>query len=175
MFGLKKKRRVGRPLKGGKKRTRVSFTLPPEHLEWLHRQSMVVGKSMSEVVERALYKARSGGVKAVREPSLQYDGGTRSHVAVSREKISNFCRKHHIQKLALFGSVLTDKFGPDSDVDILAQFEEGQAPGLFEMVSLEEKLSAIFHGYAIDLKTPQELSRYFRSKILEEAEVIYKK
>ena len=86
---------------------------------------------------------------------------------ISEDKIADFCRRHHIRRLALFGSVLRDDFGPESDVDVLVEFEEGHVPG-FEFVSMEDELSGIV-GRKVDLHTPASLSRYFRDEVLAEA------
>ena len=95
----------------------------------------------------------------------------RSRIDLPREKIADFCRRRHIRRLALFGSVLTDEFGPDSDVDVLVTFEPGHAPG-FDFVDIEDELSEIL-GRKVDLNTPGFLSRYFRGKVAAEAEVYY--
>jgi len=96
---------------------------------------------------------------------------SRAHIVVPDGQIAAFCRKHHIRKLALFGSVLTSDFGPDSDVDVLVEFEPGRVPGLafFEM---ERELSEIL-GRKVDLNTPNFLSPYFRERVAQEAEVQY--
>ena len=92
-------------------------------------------------------------------------------IAINREKIAEFCRRHHIRRLSLFGSVLRDDFGPDSDVDVLVEFETGHVPGL-AFFGMEAELSQIL-GRKVDLSTLQFLSRYFRDEILNEAEEQY--
>ena len=91
----------------------------------------------------------------------------------SQHKISEFCRRHHIRRLALFGSILRDDFSPASDVDVLVEFEPGHTPGYFGMFDLAEELSPFFGGRRIDLRTPADLSRYFRHEVLAEAEIQY--
>jgi hypothetical protein len=93
------------------------------------------------------------------------------HIEVPKEKIVEFCRRHHVRRLALFGSVLRDDFRPDSDVDVLVEFEPQHIPGL-AFFGMEAELSEIF-GRKVDLHTPQFLSRYFRDAVLKEAEVQY--
>jgi predicted nucleotidyltransferase len=88
---------------------------------------------------------------------------------IDREMIAEFCRRNHIRKLAFFGSVLGDDFGPESDIDILVEFEPGHVPG-FAFFSMEEELSEII-GRKVDLNTPQFLSPYFRDAVLAKAEV----
>jgi predicted nucleotidyltransferase len=96
---------------------------------------------------------------------------SRSHVLIPSKMLEQFSQKHHIRKLALFGSVLRDDFRPDSDVDVLVEFEEGCTPG-FGMVSLEIELSGLI-GKKVDLRTPEDLSHYFREQVVKEAEVRY--
>lgn len=92
-------------------------------------------------------------------------------IAIDRQRIADFCRRHHVRRLAVFGSVLRDDFGPDSDVDILVEFEPGHIPG-FAMVNLEDELSAMV-GRKVDLHTPGSLSRYFRDRVIGEAQDQY--
>jgi predicted nucleotidyltransferase len=85
--------------------------------------------------------------------------------------IAAFCRRHRIRKLSLFGSVLRDDFRPDSDIDVLVEFESGHTPGL-AFFAIQDELSAIL-GREVDLNTPAFLSKYFRDQVLKEAEVQY--
>ena len=94
-----------------------------------------------------------------------------ARLALDAAQIEAFCRRHHIRKLALFGSVLRDDFRPDSDVDVLVEFEPGHVPGL-SFFSMEAELSEILARKA-DLNTPQFLGRYFRDEVEAEAEVQY--
>lgn len=96
-----------------------------------------------------------------------------AHITVDRERLAEFCRKHHIRRLALFGSVLRDDFRPESDIDVLVEFDPGHIPGLFGIARLEQELSALLEGRKVDLRTPEDLSRYFRDDVLREAEVQY--
>jgi uncharacterized protein len=91
----------------------------------------------------------------------------------SRQTFAEFCERHHIRKLSLFGSVLREDFRSDSDVDVLVVFEPGHVPGFFRLFDLEEELSAIFGGRKVDLRTPEDLSRYFRQEVEAGAEVQY--
>ena len=90
-----------------------------------------------------------------------------------RREIAAFCRRHGIRRLALFGSVLREDFGPDSDVDVLVEFQPDTSVGFFELYDMEQELSAILGGKEVDIQTPSSLSKYFRDEILEEAEVQY--
>jgi predicted nucleotidyltransferase len=92
-------------------------------------------------------------------------------IKVNKDEIERFCRRHRIRRLALFGSVLRDDFGPDSDVDVLVEFEDGHVPGL-AFFSMESELADIL-GRKVDLNTPRFLSRHFRDEVLDEAEDQY--
>ncbi len=95
-----------------------------------------------------------------------------ARISIDREKIAEFCRRHHIRRLALFGSVLRGDFRPDSDVDVLVEFEPGATAGFLRLAAMELELTEIL-GRRADLRTAAELSRYFRDEVLREAEVQY--
>jgi predicted nucleotidyltransferase len=94
-------------------------------------------------------------------------------VEIPRLLLADFCRQHHIRKLALFGSVLRDDFGPESDIDVLVEFEPDHVPGLIGLAGLELQLSEIFGGRPVDLNTPGFFRPELRQKILQEAVVQY--
>ena len=100
---------------------------------------------------------------------------TKPKIEIPREKLVEFCRKHHIRKLALFGSVLRDDFGPDSDVDVLVEFEPGHTPG-FAFITIQDELKAILKR-EVDLLTFKsiESSRNYirRAAILSSAREVY--
>jgi len=87
-------------------------------------------------------------------------------------EIAEFCRRHHIVRLALFGSILRDDFAPDSDIDVLAEFEKGHRVGLFTLTAIEMEL-AVLLGRKVDLNTAGFLSPYFRDEVLAEAVPLY--
>lgn len=93
-------------------------------------------------------------------------------LAINKEKVNVFCKKYHIVYLALFGSILTSHFTASSDVDILVKFEREHTPTLFDLVDMETELSSIV-GRSVDLKTPNDLSPYFRDEVLANAATIY--
>ncbi len=93
------------------------------------------------------------------------------NLVIPRDKIADFCRRHHIQRLAVFGSALRDDFSPDSDVDVLVNFQKGREPG-FAFFGMQDELTELL-GRKVDLHTPGFLSRYFRDKVLQEAEDQY--
>ncbi len=94
-------------------------------------------------------------------------------IELDKRQIAAFCRQRHIRRLAVFGSALRSDFAPDSDVDILIEFVPGHVPGLFGIARMERELSALLGGRKVDLRTPEDLSRYFRQQVLDEAEVQY--
>jgi len=95
-----------------------------------------------------------------------------ARISIDRERIAEFCRRNHIRKLSLFGSVLRDDFRLDSDVDVLAEFEPGAVVGLIRLAGMEIELSEML-GRKVDLNTAGFLNRYFRARVLAEAEVQY--
>jgi predicted nucleotidyltransferase len=94
-------------------------------------------------------------------------------IKIPHEKIEAFCKKNHIRKLAVFGSVLREDFGPKSDIDVLVEFERGKTPGL-AFFNMQAELSEIL-GRRVDLNTPGFLSKQFREQVLREAQVQYVK
>jgi uncharacterized protein len=94
-----------------------------------------------------------------------------ARISVDKKRIAAFCRKHHIRRLSFFGSVLREDFHPDSDVDVLVEFEPGHVPGL-AFFEIERELSEIL-GRQVDLNTPRFLNPYFRDQVLAEAEAQY--
>lgn len=94
-------------------------------------------------------------------------------ISIKKDKLVEFCKKHHIQQLAIYGSALRGDFGPESDVDVLVDFEPGHTPGFFKLFEMEEELSSLLGWKKVDLRTPQDLSRYFRDKVIQGAEVQY--
>ena len=85
-----------------------------------------------------------------------------------REAVADFCRRHHVLRLSLFGSVLREDFRPESDVDVLVEFEPTHVPGFIRMAAMENELSKLFDR-KVDLLTPNSISHYFRAKVLREA------
>jgi uncharacterized protein len=92
-------------------------------------------------------------------------------ITVPREELLEFCRRNRIQRLALFGSVLRDDFGPDSDIDVLVEFEPGHRLG-YGFFALQDELSRIL-GRRVDLNTREDLSRYFRDEVARAAVPVY--
>jgi len=91
---------------------------------------------------------------------------------VDTTRITGFCRANRIAKLSVFGSALSKALRPDSDIDILVQFEPGREPGLLALARMQRELSAMF-GRQVDLRTPEDLSRHFRDEVMARAEVLY--
>jgi hypothetical protein len=93
------------------------------------------------------------------------------NVIMPKDRIMDFCRRHHIRRLSVFGSALRDDFTDESDVDVLVEFQKGCEPG-FAFFDMQDELAELL-GRTVDLHTPNFLSRYFRDKVLQEAEVQY--
>jgi len=94
---------------------------------------------------------------------------------ISKEQIADFCEKNQIRRFAFYGSVLRDDFDPESDIDVLVELEPNHTIGLFEMAQMEIDLSELMGGRRVDLRTPQDLSKYFRDKVIAEAVVQYER
>jgi len=95
-------------------------------------------------------------------------------VSITKDQIADFCQRNHIRKFAFFGSILRDNFRPDSDIDVLVEFDPDAHVGLMRVVGIERELSELI-GRKVDLRTPKELSKYFRDEVVAEAEVQYEK
>ena len=104
--------------------------------------------------------------------NIQVIGKARK-LRISKKKIMEFCKRHHIRRFSLFGSVLREDFTPDSDVDMLVEFKTGHTSGLLKFVEMKEELSSLFDGRKVDLRTPHDLSRCFRDDVLRAKEVLY--
>ena len=96
-----------------------------------------------------------------------------AQIEIPEAQITELCRRQGIRKLALFGSVLTDRFSESSDIDILLEFQPGVRVGFFRLAEVEAELSRLFRGRKIDLRTPMDLSRYFLDEVVRGAMVVY--
>ena len=96
-----------------------------------------------------------------------------ARIPIDQEKLAEFCRKRHIRKLWFFGSVLRDDFRPDSDVDVLYEFEPGHSVGFFGLIDMEDELSQLLQGRRVEMIKPKYLNRWIKGQILAEAEVQY--
>jgi predicted nucleotidyltransferase len=94
------------------------------------------------------------------------------HIELPKERIEEFCKRHYIRKLSLFGSALRDDFTPESDLDILVEFDTAHIPGLIRLAGMEIELTSIL-GRKVDMRTAQDLSRYFRDEVLNSSKVQY--
>jgi len=95
------------------------------------------------------------------------------HLEIAEERLAQFCLKHHISRLSLFGSVVAGTARPDSDIDLLVEFEPGCEPGLLGLAAMEAELAAMLGANKVDLRTPQDVSRHFRDQVLRTAVVQY--
>lgn len=94
------------------------------------------------------------------------------HLQIDKKQVIEFCRRHHVRKFAFFGSVLRDDFRPDSDVDVLIEFEPEHIPGLIRLMAMQLEFSDLI-GREADFRAPGDLSRHFRERVMVEAEVLY--
>jgi predicted nucleotidyltransferase len=92
-------------------------------------------------------------------------------IPLDQQALEHLCQRHHVTRLSLFGSVLKGTERPDSDVDLLVEFESGKAPGLLGLAAIEQELSELLGGHRVDLRTPQDLSPHFRAEVTRSAEV----
>jgi hypothetical protein len=93
-------------------------------------------------------------------------------IDIPHDELAKFCQRHHIRQLSLFGSILSDDFREDSDVDVLVEFEEGHTPGL-RIITLENELSQLFGGRKVDMVNPKYLNTHLKKRILDSARVQY--
>ncbi len=141
---------------------------------WMTQRAIL---DSAQVVYRAVDRAaaspgmaeRAEGEFAVRTPGIP--PLVLARIRFDRRRIAEFCRRHHITQLSLFGSVLRDDFSPESDVDVLVQFEPSHTPA-WEFFGMQDELTALF-GRRVDLNTRGFLSRYFRDQVQAEAQVLY--
>ena len=96
----------------------------------------------------------------------------KNDINIPKDKITEFCKRNHIRKLSLFGSALNGHLRPDSDIDLLVEFDPEHIPGLFDLARMENELTAML-GRKVDLRTAGDLSRYFRDEVIKTAEVQY--
>jgi len=94
-------------------------------------------------------------------------------IPIRQKEIDDFCRRQGIKSMSLFGSVITERFDRFSDIDILVEFEKDSIPGLLKLSSMERELSTLFGGRKVDLRTPMDLSRYFRDEVIENRVILY--
>jgi len=94
-------------------------------------------------------------------------------IDIPQEPLAEFCRRHHIRRLSLYGSILRDDFGPDSDIDVLVEFERAHVPGLIRLSGMELELSKLLGDRKADMRTAQDLSRYFRDRVVTSARKLY--
>jgi hypothetical protein len=94
-------------------------------------------------------------------------------IDIPKERLAEFCKRNHIRKLSLYGSVIRGDFRPESDIDVLVEFDAGCRVGLIRLAQMERELSGLFGGRKVDMRTAADLSRYFRDEVVAAAEVQY--
>jgi predicted nucleotidyltransferase len=100
-------------------------------------------------------------------------GAMAENIRVDKDQLAGFCARNHIARLSFFGSVLREDFNSDSDIDVLVEFQPGHAPGFLRIAQLERELATFLENRKVDLRTSQDLSRYFRNEVLAIAQVQY--
>ena len=136
-------------------------------------------KSGDEIKRSVEPMVAGGNIDGSRPPDLAGEhGGSRltslatpPKVSIPKNELASLCNAHGVRRLALFGSALRDDFSPDSDIDLLVEFSPDRVPGLLGLAGIEIELSALCGGRKVDLRTAEDLSRYFRADVLEAAEV----
>ncbi len=98
---------------------------------------------------------------------------TVAQIEIPEPQITDFCRRNGVRKLAFFGSVLTNRFSDSSDIDVLVEFRPEERVGFFRLADMEDELSRLLGGRKVDLRTPMDLSRYFRDEVTKTALVVY--
>ncbi len=147
--------------------------------EALGRQVLYRANQQSPIFDELtnIMKNAETPASLVRETAVPYavrsDNKPLPRIDVPKRALAAFCRRNHIRRLSLFGSVLREDFRPDSDIDVLVEFEPDHFPGFFKLADMEEELAALLGGRKVDLRTPGDLSRYFRQRVLDEAQVMY--
>lgn len=136
-------------------------------------------RNMTEDSERAAALRRESPFTVLYDPKLRQrmyrPPETRSpQLKFKRHELADLCRRHHVRRLSLFGSAVRADFRPDSDVDVLVEFEPRQTPGLGRMSELQNELSTLFGGRKVDLATPAIMRNPFRKKTIErDLETVY--
>jgi predicted nucleotidyltransferase len=140
----------------------VDAQLPPA----LARRPEGLGHIAEHVVDHGMVSAPHSVAGGIMNRAMS------PQISIDRDAVSAFCRRHHITRLALFGSVLRDNFGPESDIDVLVEFQPGHVPGL-KFVSIERELSGLLHGRRVDMVTAKFLNPRIRDEVLGSAEPLY--
>lgn len=157
---------VGRPRRAKEKRERSSYTLPPSQILWLREEAARYGVSRSELLEQVIHHSRF---------SKQYYGvNPYFSAALPRAQIANVCRQHSVKCLRLFGSRLRGVHGASSDLDLLVEFQDTRTADLFHLAALQKALQDVMGDIVVDLKTPDDLSEYFREEVLSESALLYR-
>jgi predicted nucleotidyltransferase len=128
--------------------------------------------TLSAIFVQQKARSSSGNAAGASAAIMRAGSAMSPHLSIDRDAVKAFCRRHHIARLALFGSVLRDDFRPESDVDVLVEFEAGHVPGL-RFVTIEREFSELLHGRRVDMVTPKFLNARIRDQVLRTAEQLY--
>lgn len=161
---IKSQNKRGRPLLGSEPRKRMSFTISSNLNNLLKKKAEVENFNVSSLIENALTNYFEQSVDPVKNLNNYIN-----LVAALRDHAKQF----GVKKISLFGSVLHGTAKADSDIDLLVEFKDKGEHGFFNILKLEEKLSKVFSGRKIDIRTEKDLSKYFRSSVKNEALVLY--
>ena len=138
------------------------------------------GETIERSVKRGVLGEKTGGSSRLSpaggvggRPRERSASAIEARVPIPKKELALLCKAHGIRRLAIFGSALRHDFNSESDIDVLVEFQAGRVPGLLGIAGIEIELSRLFGGRKVDLRTPGDLSRYFREQILNAAEVQY--
>lgn len=168
----RKQFKLGRPLRGENRRIRTSFTLEPKHLQWLAAESQRTNLSKCELLDWILSDAESRVTK-LRGRDVTIRKNTSHPIKISYFQLETVCKSYYVKKMSIYGSVLRSDFSSKSDIDILVEFEDNKNPDYFKMAQLEKELERLLKWKKVDLKTPEDLSCYFRDEVVKEAMLIF--
>lgn len=156
----------GRPIKGEKRRERITLTLEPHCINTISKKSKKLGLTRSDYVQSLINLSTVSvhNAKSVHEKIL---------LPIFNAKLESFCIENKINKLSVFGSALGDEFKANSDLDLLVEFNRDAVISLFKISRIAKELSPLFGNRLIDLRTKEDLSQKFREEVIKNAELIY--
>jgi len=151
----------------------MSFTLSPEVRANVKRESQMQGVSVSDFIEQALISSHSEQMKSKQIQLAPKPIWVLTEFVRIQSKIASIAEEFKIAKLSLFGSLVDQTATSASDIDLLVSFHPAHTAGMFKLAALQIKLSEIFEGSTVDLKTSGEISKYFRDNITQKAVVLF--
>lgn len=163
----------GRPLKGNKKRERITLTLESDYLLKLEQEAKSLDISRSDYIQK--YCPLSDSEEAINTWPTKFPNNSFTRLVLPHflKDVRGLCIKHKISRLELFGSILTPHFSEKSDIDILISFNKGNIPGLFTISKIERELSSLFFNKKIDLRTREDLAPEIYEKVKDNTEILF--